>query len=177
MNQNFDFALNFMLKEEGGVSNHAQDPGGFTNLGVTKKVWEEWVGHPVSEKDMTLLTKADIAPLYQRKYWNATRCAELPSGIDLCVFDTAVNSGPGRAAKLLQGCLGVATDGAIGNNTLSAVAQFKNQSLIDLINGYCDSRQAFLASLPTFATFGKGWTARVSRLRSDALELAGQSRP
>ena len=177
MIENFDKAMQHVLKEEGGYVNHPKDPGGMTNLGVTARVWEEWVGHPVDEKQMKALVAADVIPLYQRKYWNATRCNDLPSGLDLCVFDTAVNSGPGRAVKLLQGCLGVAADGAIGNNTLSAVAQFKNQALIDLINGYCDSRPAFLASLPTFATFGKGWSARVSRLRADALELAGQSRP
>lgn len=177
MIQNLDRAMAHMLKEEGGFVNHPKDPGGMTNLGVTARVWEEWVGHPVDEKQMKALVAADVIPLYQRKYWNATRCSDLPSGIDLCVFDTAVNSGPGRAVKLLQGCLGVATDGAIGNNTLTALAQFKNQSLIDLINGYCDARQAFLAGLPTFATFGKGWTARVERLRSEAVELAGQSLP
>ena len=177
MIQNFDAAMQHVLKEEGGYVNNSKDPGGMTNLGVTARVWEEWVRHPVDEKQMKALVAADVIPLYQRKYWNATRCSDLPSGIDLCVFDTAVNSGPGRAVKLLQGCIGVAVDGAIGNNTLAAVAQFKNQALIDLIHGYCDSRQAFLASLPTFSTFGKGWTARVERLRSDALELAGQSRP
>ena len=153
MIQNFDAAMQHVLKEEGGYADLSSlgDKGGMTNLGVTVKVWEEWVGHPVDEKQMKALVAADVVPLYQRKYWNATRCNDLPAGIDLCVFDTAVNSGPGRAVKLLQGCIGVATDGAIGNNTLSAVAQFKNQALIDLIHGYCDSRQAFLASLPTFS--------------------------
>ena len=175
MLENFDLAIGHTLKEEGGFVNHPQDPGGMTNLGVTKRVWEEWVGHEVSEKEMRDLKPADVVPLYQRKYWNATRCSDLPSGIDLCVFDTAVNSGPGRAIKLLQGCLGVATDGAIGNNTFAAIAQFKNQSLIDLINGYCDARQAFLAGLPTFSTFGKGWTARVERLRSEAVELVADN--
>ena len=92
-------------------------------------------------------------------------------------FATSAKRAQERAVKLLQGCLGVAADGAIGNNTLAAIAQFKNQSLIDLINGYCDSRQAFLASLPTFSTFGRGWTARVERLRSEAVNLAGQVRP
>jgi lysozyme family protein len=77
----------------------------------------------------------------------------------------------------LQTYIGVAADGAIGEKTLAAINQFENQALIDLINGYCDSRQAFLAGLPTFATFGKGWTARVERLRAEAVELAGQSRP
>ena len=172
MLENLDRAMAHMLKEEGGYVNHKKDPGGRTNLGVTQRVWEEWVGHPVDEKQMRALQPADVIPLYQRKYWNATRCSDLPSGLDLCVFDTAVNSGPGRAIKLLQGCLGVAVDGAIGNNTLAAIAQFKGDSLKDLINGYCDARQAFLAGLPTFATFGKGWTARVERLRADALALA-----
>jgi len=161
MKENLDRAMQHVLKEEGGFVNHPKDPGGMTNLGVTQRVWEEWVGHPVDEKQMRALVPADVIPLYQ-----------MPSGLDLCVFDTAVNSGPGRAVKLLQGCLGVAADGAVGNNTLAAIAQFKGDSLIDLINGYCDARQAFLAGLPTFATFGKGWTARVERLRAEAVEMA-----
>lgn len=174
MIENFDKAIDHTLQEEGGFVNHPSDPGGMTNLGVTKKVWEEWVGHPVDEKQMRALTKADVVPLYQRKYWNATRCSDLPAGIDLCVFDTAVNSGPGRAVKLLQGSLGVATDGAIGNNTLAAVGQFKDTALIHLIDDYCAARQAFLISLPTFGTFGKGWTARVQRLREAAIAMVGK---
>ena len=173
MIQNFDAAIEHTLKEEGGYVNHPADPGGMTNLGVTKRVWEEWTGHEVDEKAMRELTKADVVPLYQRKYWNATRCSELPSGIDLCVFDTAVNSGPGRAIKLLQGSLGVTVDGAIGNNTLAAVNQFKDTALIHLIEDYCSARQAFLISLPTFGTFGKGWTARVQRLKEAAIKLVG----
>lgn len=173
MIQNFDQAIEHTLKEEGGFVNHPKDPGGITNLGVTARVWEEWVGHPVDEKQMRNLTKADVVPLYQRKYWNATRCSELPSGLDLCVFDTAVNSGPGRAVKLLQQCLGVSADGAIGPATIAAASQFKNSSLIHLIEDYCAARQAFLLSLPTFATFGKGWTARVSRLKEHATKMVG----
>lgn len=173
MIENLDAAIEHMLKEEGGYVNHPKDPGGMTNLGVTAKVWEEWVGHPVDEKQMRELTKADVVPLYQRKYWNATRCSELPSGLDLCVFDTAVNSGPGRAVKILQGCLGVTVDGAIGPRTIAAASQFKDTSLRHLIEDYCSARQAFLISLPTFATFGKGWTARVSRLKEQALKMVG----
>lgn len=174
MIDNFDKSLNFVLEKEGEFVNHPQDPGGMTNLGCTKKVWEEWVGHPVDEKQMRALTKADVAPLYQRKYWNACRCSELPSGLDLCVFDTAINSGAGRAIKLLQGCLGVVADGAIGNNTMAAVTQFKGESLLGLIDSYCSSRQAYLTSLPTFGTFGKGWTRRVKECNDFAREIAKQ---
>lgn len=171
MLENFDKCMNFVFQEEGGYGNHPKDPGGMTNLGITAKVWEEWTGHPVDEKQMRALTKADVVPLYQRKYWNVARCSELPSGLDLCVFDTAVNSGPGRAIKLLQGCLGVTVDGAIGPKTLAVANQFRDTALVHLIEDYCASRQAFLISLPTFGTFGKGWTARVNRLHEAAIAM------
>ena len=44
MKENFDAALKAILHHEGGFVNHPKDPGGMTNLGVTKRVWEEWVG-------------------------------------------------------------------------------------------------------------------------------------
>jgi lysozyme family protein len=173
MIDNFDTCMNFVLEQEGGYINNPADPGGMTNLGVTKRVWEEWTGHEVDEKQMRSLVKADVVPLYQRKFWNACRCNELPAGIDLCVFDTAVNSGPGRAVKILQSCLGVPTDGAIGSVTVAAANQFKDSALIHLIEDYCSARQAYLISLPTFGTFGKGWTARVNRLKEAATKLLG----
>ena len=173
MIENFDTTIHHTLKEEGGFVNHPSDPGGMTNLGVTKKVWEEWVGHTVDEQEMRALTPADVIPLYQRKYWNACRCSELPKGLDLCVFDTAVNSGPGRAIRLLQQCVGVPVDGAIGPKTISAVSQFKGSALLHLIEEYCSSRQAYLISLPNFGTFGKGWTARVTRLKEAATKILG----
>lgn len=173
MIENFDKCMDHVFKNEGGFVNHPKDPGGMTNLGVTKRVWEEWTGHEVDEKQMRELTKSDVKPLYQRKYWNACRCSELPSGLDLCVFDTAVNSGPGRAVKILQSCLGVTIDGAIGPNTVAAANQFKDTALIHLIEDYCSARQAYLISLPTFDTFGKGWTKRVNDCKEEALSILG----
>ena len=173
MIENFDVAFQHTLKEEGGFVNHPKDPGGMTNLGVTKRVWEQWVGKEVDEAEMRSLTPDDVKPLYQRNYWNACRCNELPAGLDVCVFDTAVNSGPGRAVRILQTCLGVTADGAIGPKTIAAAQQFKGASLVHLVDEYCSARQAFLISLPTFGTFGKGWTARVTRLEDFATKLIG----
>mgnify|MGYP003657230111 CR=1 FL=1 len=169
MKSNFEKALAHVLESEGGFSNHKLDPGGMTNLGCTKAVWEEFVGHPVSEADMRALTPADVAPLYKRKYWDRVAGDLLPSGLDYAVFDAAINSGPGRAAKWLQEVAGVPADGSIGKQTLAAIDAF---SPLEIIAQYNDKRLQFLEALPTFATFGRGWSNRVSAVQSIASQQA-----
>ena len=60
----FDDIIKVVLKHEGGYVNHPKDPGGETNLGVTKRVYEEFGG----EKDMRDLTVEDVAPIYKKGY-------------------------------------------------------------------------------------------------------------
>ena len=168
MKSNFEFALKAVLKHEGGYVFNKLDPGGMTNLGCTKAVWEEHCGHPVDEKAMRALTPADVAPLYKRKYWDKVQGDELPSGIDYLVFDTAINSGPGRAAKLLQACVGVEPDGGIGPKTLAAVRAFDAKQLVA---DYSKRRLSFMMDLPTWATFGRGWLKRVNEVEAFGLTL------
>jgi lysozyme family protein len=169
MKENFGSALAHVLKHEGGYVNHPADPGGMTNLGVTKRVWEEWVGHNVDEKTMRGLTPEMVGPLYKKKYWDKVKGDDLPSGVDYVVFDAAVNSGPGRAAKWLQACIGVEQDGGIGPKTLAAVKAFKG----DLIGDYNKRRLSFLTDLPHWGTFGKGWSRRVASVQNDAEGMVG----
>lgn len=164
----FEKALAHVLKSEGGFVNHPNDPGGMTNLGCTKAVWEEWCGHPVTEKAMRSLTPADVAPLYKRKYWDKVKADSLPEGVDYCVFDTAINSGPGRAIKLLQGVVGVDQDGDIGPKTLGAVKAFDPK---ELIQDYSKRRLSFMMDLPAWQHFGKGWTNRVNDVEKLALQM------
>jgi lysozyme family protein len=172
MQSNFGRCLALLLKHEGGYVHHVSDPGGMTNLGVTARVWEEWVGHPVDEKQMRALTPETVAPLYRKKYWDACRADELVSGLDYCVFDVAVNSGPGRAIKFLQSCVGATPDGGFGSITLALVkkAEANPAALIEL---YCAKRLEFLQSLKTFPVFGKGWTRRVSEVKDESLKMLG----
>jgi lysozyme family protein len=171
MTDNFDLCLTLLLAHEGGFVNHPQDPGGMTNLGVTKRVWEEWTGHEVDEKQMRALTPELVAPLYKRKYWDAIRGDELVSGVDYVVFDVAVNSGAGRAIKFLQSCVGVTVDGGFGPRTLDAVSKQDPERLIEL---YCAKRLEFLQALKTFETFGKGWSRRVAEVKAKALAMVKQ---
>jgi lysozyme family protein len=169
---NFETCLALMLAHEGGFVNHPQDPGGMTNLGVTKRVWEEWVGHEVDEKQMRALTPETVAPLYKRKYWDAIRADDLVDGVDYCVFDVAVNSGPGRAIKFLQSCVGTTPDGGFGPATMAAVKK-SEEDPTRLIEMYCAKRLEFLQSLKTFETFGKGWSRRVQEVKDKALKMLG----
>lgn len=168
MKQNFAEALQKVLHEEGGFVDHPEDPGGMTNLGVTRTVWEQWVGHPVDEKQMRALTPAAVAPMYRKKYWDKIKGDDLPAGVDYCVFDAAVNSGPGRAAKWLQACVGVEVDGDIGPKTLAAVAAADPKVLVE---DYAKRRLSFLMDLPHWGTFGKGWNRRVAAMQSTASSM------
>jgi lysozyme family protein len=170
MKDNFESVLAHVLEHEGGYVNHPSDPGGRTNKGVTQKVWEEWVGHDVDEKTMRGLTVEMVAPLYKAKYWDKVKGDDLPSGVDYVVFDAAVNSGPGRAVKWLQACVGVEQDGGIGPKTLAAVNGFNRYALID---DYGKRRLSFLMDLPHWNTFKGGWSKRVASVQDGAEEMVG----
>lgn len=172
MTGNFDVCFELMLAHEGGYVDHPKDPGGRTNLGVTQRVWEEWLGRPVSEKEMRALTPTMVKPLYKRKYWDACRADDLVAGVDYVVFDVSVNSGPGRAIKFLQSCVGVTVDGGFGPITLAAVKKAEEDPA-RLIELYCAKRLEFLQSLKTFETFGKGWSRRVQEVKDKALKMLG----
>lgn len=168
MRENFEKAFQDVLKHEGGFVNHPQDPGGVTNLGVTKNVWESWVGYKVTADDMRRLRPDDIKDLYRARYWDAVRGDELPHGVDYAVFDAAVNSGPVRAIKWLQLTVGVNDDGKLGPKTLHEVFLLDPD---DVVEELCDRRMAFLMRLPTWKTFGKGWRRRVIEVKAAALKM------
>jgi len=172
MKENYDHCLEMILHHEGGYVNHPKDPGGETNLGVTKRVWEEHGG----TKDMKDLTVEDVAPIYKKSYWDRVKGDELPAGLDLCVFDFGVNAGTGRAAKYLQNLVGATADGAIGPATLRSVnAYVQIEGLESAIDTYQKNRQEYYEKLSTFETFGRGWTRRVVETTSSAHKLAKNS--
>jgi len=169
MTQNFRDCLELVLKHEGGFVNHKLDPGGMTNLGVTKKVWEDWIGHEVDEKAMRALTPALVAPMYEMKYWRTSYCEKLPRGLDLLVFSMAVNAGSGRSVKLLQDAIGVVADGVIGPNTMARINEANVETLIDK---FSEARRQFYRGLKTFPVFGVGWLRRTENERKEAIEMA-----
>ena len=97
-----------------------------------------------------------------------------PAGLDLVAFDGAVNSGPSRGVKWLQHAVGVTADGVVGPATLMAAQSTYAPAAIERAIAV---RLAFLRSLKTWGTFGKGWQRRLDGVKAKALEMAGDGSP
>ena len=154
---------------EGGWSDHPRDPGGKTMYGITQATLSAYRGRPASADEIRKLTKAEAKQIYAANYWRRVGADQLPPGVDLCVYDFGVNSGPSRAIKSLQAALDLKPDAWVGAITLAAANQANRHALIDQL---CDRRLAFLKSLETWGTFGKGWGNRVADVRRQAKKMA-----
>jgi len=167
MSNKFSEALEVILHHEGGYVNHPKDPGGETNLGVTKRVYEDFGG----EKEMKELVKEDVEPIYKKNYWDRVKGDDLPEGLDLCIFDFAVNAGPGRAAKFIQRLVNTIVDGGIGPNTIKCINDHvEKYGVSTTIDQYQSARHNYYQGLSTFETFGRGWTRRVDEVTEKAKE-------
>lgn len=168
--ERFERCLTEILRHEGGYVDHPSDPGGATNMGITRKTLARWrkvtPWTDLPKAAVAALTRNEAALIYRANYWNTAKAGSMPSGVDLALFDFAVNSGPDRAVRVLQAALGVAADGEIGPVTLAAVEAADPRRLI---NALCDRRLSFLQRLTSFAVFGRGWTRRVAEIRAAAL--------
>ena len=141
--------------------------------GITLETYRRW--RPGATKaQLRAITGGEVAVIYRKGYWDAVDADNLPAGLDLVAFDAAVNSGPSRSAKWLQAGVGAKQDGKIGPATIAAARAYDTRAAI---NRACDARLAFLRSLGTWPTFGKGWSRRVASVRSTALAMAAPTRP
>ena len=168
----FDRSVAMILEKEGGYVNDPNDPGGRTNHGITARTYADFHEKPLDEvKDEEIkgLSEEDAKEIYRAKYWTAARCDDLPAGVDLCVFDFAVNAGVRTSIKLLQELVHVTADGSVGPITVAAANTCDAK---DVIARFADRRLAYYKSLSTFKNFGKGWTSRTLAIRDEALRMA-----
>src|SRR5204862_1682158 len=147
-----------LLVSEGGYVNHPSDPGGPTNFGITLGDYRRYVKADATAADVRAMKVEEAKAIYRAKYWDAMRGDDLPAGVDYCVFDYAVNSGTGRAPKVLQRVLGIGVSGRIDDDTIAAANEADEK---ETINAICDERLKFLKSLKTWSVFGAGWSRRV----------------
>ncbi len=170
-----DFAIGFADTEayEGWhqFSNDPNDPGGATYSGVTQKeytAWRVYVAKLLSRHVLDM-TDGECKAIYKTQYWDAVRGDEVWAGMDILLYDIAVNSGPGRSIKFLQQALGVSVDGQFGLETLGVLNAVRDRKT--LIQKICANRMSFWHSLTTWWRFGKGWSARGVGVEAKSLAL------
>lgn len=165
----FDRSLPKVLAEEGGYVNDPHDRGGETNRGVTQRTYDSWRrARGLRVQSVRYISETEVRSIYRERYWDLIRADRLPSGVNFVVFDWAVNSGVSRAVKGLQQALGKryagAIDGIVGPATLQAVEEYPDHDA--LVDQICDLRMAFLQQIKGWPRYGRGWSARVRRVRA-----------
>ncbi len=164
----YNECLRRLLTHEGGYTNDRADPGGPTNFGITIADYRMYVKPGASERDVKAMRLEEAKFIYHAKYWNALGCDDLPPGVDDSIFDYGVNSGVGRASKVLRRVIGLPDTTGVAD-VLAAVGRRDPKALIIAING---ERLRFLKSLKTWPVFGKGWGRRVAEVQAFDLALA-----
>ena len=157
----FESAVTEVLKAEGGYVNHPADPGGETNMGISKRSYPN-----VDIKNLTVEQAKDI---YYRDFWQTGPYDKIAAApLAEKVFNTAVNAGNSRAFKLLQHAVNkcggnVTVDGAVGPKTLVAVNSIDGQKLLAAYReAQADFYKGLVAADPSKSVFLKGWLNRAA---------------
>lgn len=148
-----------------GYCNIPGDKGGVTKFGVAQNYNKNI--------DVKSLTLEGAKQVYLDSYWKPARCDDIKIPIHLFYFDMVINMGLGRAAKILQEAVGVKSDGAIGNVTLTAVNKVIDaKSLIKTMSSIRESRyRAIVKNDPSQQKFLNGWLRRNTEVTVAALDL------
>lgn len=143
--------------------------------GVTQGRYDQYRKQKgLAKQPVRLLTIGEMREIYRKYYWDVVKGDSLPAGVDLCVFDYAVNSGPSRSVKHLQEILGVDIDGQLGPETLKSVNAVDPKHLVNLL---MDRRQRFVRGLSIYKTFGRGWENRIKDIRKESIAMVSYTGP
>ena len=163
----FNFAVGFVLAQEGGYVNDPRDAGGETKFGISKRAYPN--------VDIKNLTEGQAKVIYLQNYWTPMQCSQMPFGIAFCVFDFAVNAGIKRSAVRLQIAINrqslqkIAEDGVIGPQTLRAMDGLDFWRLLTDFNAL--RIQYYFALRNTHAWAVPAWMRRVADTMTEITSL------
>lgn len=166
---NFRRCLDVVLGYEGGFSAEPGDPSGATQFGIGLGALRDFRGdESLGVEDLKNLGRDEACEIYRTRYWNVLRCDDLPTGVDLVVFDFAVDTNTGRAARTLQQVVGAEADGSIGDATLAAT---KVKPARDVVKEMSGRRLEYYRALPDAAGFIRGAIDRANAVEKAALDM------
>src|ERR1700693_3076544 len=165
---NFPRCFAFTLGEEGGHTDNPADPGNWTGgqlgHGVQRGTKFGISAATYPQCDIANLTEAMAEEIYRRDFWAPLQGAALPLPLALVAFDAAVNAGPRRAITWLQQAAGLDSDGVLGPGTLAALT---TGNVLQLAREALVRRLDFSSRLPTWPSFGLGWSRRMIALAGE----------
>ena len=154
MSENFDYAIPFILRHEGGLCNTAGDAGGLTNFGICQRSYPN--------VDIRNLTQEDAIAIYQRDFWQSS-WDQLDKRVAAKVFDISVNCGESWGPKILQRALGVTDDGIVGPHTIEAANNEAPGIVLTAMKLALDTHyEAIVATNPGDQKFLDEWEERAA---------------
>lgn len=174
MKSSYPACVSTMKQHEAGKKDDPNDPGGRTGIGgITQRTYDSWRRmRDLPERDVWQISMDEVHAIYREEFWNVIRGDVLPTGIDLCVLDHSLPSGPDRAIKMMQAEAGAIPDGRIGSNTVEKVRLADSGRFI---NEFTERRIKFYKGRSLYSTFGAGWLRRASETRRIAHALDGRT--
>jgi lysozyme family protein len=170
-------AFNITNHNEGGYSNNPDDSGGETYAGISRNNWPEWGGWRMIDwyKSSTggvnginslMISSSEmrgyIQQFYKQNFWDVNSLDQfIDQQIANTVYDFGVNSGTGKAARVLQQILELPEDGIIGRQTLNAVNGADFEATCNAYNNYRKSFYEELAQRPGQHQFLASWLSRI----------------
>lgn len=152
-------------------SDDRYDPGGATWCGLTQRAYNGWRSSKgLPAQGVRRASDDEIRTIFHDEYWAKARGDDCFAGLDLLMFDIAINMGPIAATRFLQEALGVAPDGWFGLETLGKLRATNDRA--SLIQAICAKRFSFWHALSTWWRFGKGWMRRGNDIEARALKMA-----
>lgn len=175
---NFDSAVSYLLKNEGGLVEDPSDPGGITNFGISLRFLREVpvenlkrysIFEPVTEKDIRELTLDQAKLIYRGEFWLTAPFLKLQNQV-LCnyIFDMCVNFGLSQAIKLVQRATWavqkkkdfILDDGIFGPHTIQAINQASFMLMFSMVAQRDGFYRQLVAVNPALKPNLEGWLNR-----------------
>lgn len=156
----------FILSWEGGFVDDPLDRGGATNKGITIGTFRNFYGNDATVEQLKNITDEQWLHIFKSGYWDKWKADDIKNqSIADIVVDWAWASGTVTSIKQVQKILGVAVDGIVGNDTLTAINTADQHTLFDKIHS---RRIEFVENIvkrdPSQTRFLKGWKNRINSL-------------
>jgi|GEM_PF-6736461 len=149
---NYADAIAFILKAEGGCSDHVSDLGGRTYMGITAEVAKRY-----GVSDPCTLSRDKVLAIFKAEYWDKAGCDRYRWPLNLVCGDTAYNFGLKGNGRTSQGweslSAGIDLDGDPKSASLAIIKRRKAW------------RVEFVRLKPSQSVFKEGWDNRDNALQ------------